>query len=106
MAELVDAIRAALEPEASAEARAAGAAACRSLLAALAPEQPQQQQQPLVSPEAVTQLATLLRGMDLDQLFDVAIAKLRALESARPGSTPVAAPRAFTYLKVPVPQPK
>ena len=105
MIDFVEAIRAAIETEATPEARAAGAAACRSILAALEPPAPTAQ--PILSPEAVAQLATVLRGMNVDQLFDVAIAKLRTLDAARPASAQVtSAPRAFTYLKVPLPSAK
>ncbi len=98
MTELVDAIRAAIEAEASPEARAAGAAACRSLIATLEPPAP-----PLVSPEAMAQLATMLRGMNLDQVFDLAIAKLRTLEAARPSAALAAHARPFTIQMVPLP---
>ena len=104
MTEIIDAIRAAIEPEATAEARAAGAAGCRAILSSLEPQLPTVQ--PIVAPEPVAQLATMLRGMNVDQLFDVAIAKLRALEAARPATAQVPRPRPFSIPMVPLPTSK
>ena len=97
MNELVDTIRAAIDAAASAEVRAAGAAACRTLLATLEPPQT------LVSPDALAQLASVLRGMNVDQLLDVAIAKLRTLEAGRAPVAPAAPARPFTIQMVPLP---
>ena len=101
MDQLIEAIRAAVAPSASPEARAAGAHACRTILAALdAPSG-----QPLATPVPIpaSPIATIvgaLRGVPPDQLLDLAIAKLRA---ALPAGTDVAPVRPFNFHKVPVP---
>jgi hypothetical protein len=77
---MIDSIRAAVADGPTAEARAAGIAACRSLLAALEPP-------PAVQPDPAPQIpiaaiASALRGANPDQLLDLAIAKLRTLVPA------------------------
>jgi hypothetical protein len=79
MNELLDTIRTAIAADASAEAKQAGAAACRTLLAALEAKAGD----PLVSASAPTaspiaNAIAMLRGMPVDQVLDVAISRLRA----------------------------
>jgi hypothetical protein len=81
MDELIDAIRSATAADATTDARAAGATACRTLLIALEA----QEGHPLAAPVAIPQpqevaaLVAGLKGVPVDQLLDLAIAKLRAL---------------------------
>ncbi len=83
---LIESIRTAVSEGASAEARAAGADACRTLLAALdtRPGQPLAPQAPIAPAvsQQVAMLASALRGMPMDQLADLLIAKLRTLVPA------------------------
>jgi len=80
MDNLLEAIRAATAPEASEEARAAGVAACRTILVALE-AQPGEPIAAAIVPPNPTQVASAvaaLRGVPVDQLLDLAIAKLRS----------------------------
>ena len=82
---LIESIRIAVAEGATAEARAAGADACRTLLAALdtsagQPLAPQAPPQPVN--QQVAMIATALRGVPMDQLADLLIAKLRTLVPA------------------------
>jgi len=70
MEALLDAIRAAIATEATAEQKAAGAQACRTLLAALDAEPGK----PIALPVNESPLARL----QLDQALDLVIARLRA----------------------------
>ncbi len=83
---LIESIRAAVADGASAETRAAGVDACRTLLAALDTSPGQPLAPPTPSAPAVGQqvamLATALRGMPMDQLAELLIAKLRTLVPA------------------------
>lgn len=79
MEDLLDTIRTSVAADATAEAKAAGANACRTLLAALETKPGQ----PLVTPTAPTEspianAIAMLRGVPVDQLLDVAINRLRA----------------------------
>ena len=79
MHDLLDAIHAAIAPNASADARAAGADACRTILTALdaAPGKPMN----ATATAQASPIATIvagLRGVPPDQLLDLAITKLRA----------------------------
>jgi hypothetical protein len=76
---LIEAIRVAVAPDAPNDARAAGAAACRTILTTL-DAQPGEQMVTAVLPEPA-QLATLIgamRGVPTEQLLDLAIAKVRS----------------------------
>jgi hypothetical protein len=79
MDNLIETIRAAMMPDASDEARAAGATACRAVLATL----DAQAGQPLAAaPVAATPIqaaVTAMSGLPSDQLLDLAIAKLRSM---------------------------
>ena len=80
MENLLESIRAALESDASPETRAAGIAACRTILVAL-DAAPGQSFAPAVvtpNPTAIAAAVSVLRGVPPDQLLDIAIAKLRA----------------------------
>src|SRR5688500_9076649 len=77
MEQLLEAIRAATAPNASDEAKAAGANACRTLLTALDAKQGQ----PLATPpmsNAIEAAVSVFRGMPAEQLLDLAIARLKA----------------------------
>jgi hypothetical protein len=89
-------IRAALGPEATSEARAAGANACKSVLAAL---EGANVPAATLNPAAIASAITALRSVPPDQLLDLAIAKLRG---ALPASTQVAPVHAFKMPFVPV----
>ena len=98
MDDLIASIQAAFAEGATTEARTVGASACRTLLAALAPQ--------VVTPEIAAvapQIAAAVRGMNFDQLLELAIAKLRALEAQRPRVTTSEAPRGISILRVPIP---
>ena len=102
MEKLLEEIRAATGAGATAEARAAGANACRVILTALEGAAGE----PLVDAAAVqpSQVATIvgaLRGVPPDQLLDLAIAKLRA---AIPPGVEVAPVKALKFNIVPVPR--
>ena len=127
MEQLIDQIRAALVPDASDDTRAAGANACRTILAALdakagepmqAPAAPAPVQSaalvamtspapyaapsesPRPSPTAtVRALVAALRGMPPDQLLDLAITRLRA---AVPDGAAVAPAQALRFNLVPL----
>ena len=81
MENLIESIRAALTPDATAEAKLAGANACRTILAALdaTPGQPIAAA-PVPRAEAlpIANAVAALRGVPAEQLLDLAIAKLRA----------------------------
>ncbi|HEY1811011.1 MAG TPA: hypothetical protein VGG74_01555 [Kofleriaceae bacterium] len=72
--EQIETIRAAIKPDATSEARAAGAAACRTIIGQL-----EQAPKAAVNPAAIAQAVAAMRGMPTDQLLDLAIAKLRTL---------------------------
>jgi hypothetical protein len=99
MSDLVETIRTALVSDASAEARTAGAAACRCVLAMIEPPQA-----PVLSPDAVPQLVAMLGRMDLDQVLGVAIDRLRAVNAARGDIGNEQKPRSIAFQLVPVPR--
>lgn len=81
MENLIESIRAALAPDAIAEAKLAGASACRTILAALEGTPGQPLAAPAVVPMSGSQIAGMvsaLRGVPPDQLLDLAIQRLRA----------------------------
>jgi hypothetical protein len=97
---LVEAIRAAVAPDASDATRVAGAQACRTILAALEP----QPEVPVCAPSApadqIGQLLGVMRGIPAEQLLDLAIARLRA---ALPSGSeaPKVAPLKFHIVQLP-----
>jgi hypothetical protein len=88
MENVLEAIRAAVAVDATAEARTAGVAACRAILAALEaqPGEPIVANVVAPSPSPIATVVAALRGVPADQLLDLAIAKLRA---ALPAGTDV-----------------
>ena len=106
MDDLVDAIHAAVAPDATSEARAAGVAACRTMLGLLEaqPGQPLLPAPAAVPPELAGMLHAL-RSVPPDQLLELAIDKLRALEAAR-GTRHAGAhvrPGGISFRMVPIP---
>jgi hypothetical protein len=77
MNELIDAISAAVTEGATPEQKAIGAQACRTILAAL----DAQPGKPIVLPGAMP--ARPLSGVSLDQILDLAIARLTPIADAR-----------------------
>lgn len=100
MDNVIEAIRAAIMPDASSEEKATGVAACRAIIAALdatagqtlAPPTPQ---------NPIAAMVGALRGVPPDQLLDLAIAKLRS--ALPPDVTPTPA-TPFKLQMVPVPR--
>ncbi|MBA3463693.1 MAG: hypothetical protein H0T46_27290 [Deltaproteobacteria bacterium] len=102
MEDLIESIRGATAPEATDDARAEGANACREILRSLEPDPPFAPAPASTAPVAhVAQLVTALRGVPMEQLFDLAIEKLRAIV---PSDAVAAKPAAFNIPLVPVPQ--
>jgi hypothetical protein len=93
-------IRAALASDATPEARAAGATACRTILLALDAAGPPPAAPPALNPAAIASALTALRGVSPDQLLDLAIAKLRA---ALPVGGDAPAASAIRFRMIPVP---
>jgi hypothetical protein len=75
---LIETIRTAVADDATAEVRAAGANACRTVLAALEPASPTLPVSQ-ASSLPIAAIASAIRGTSPEQLADVLIAKLRAL---------------------------
>ncbi len=102
MENLLEQIRAAIVVDASLDARAAGVAACRTILAALdaAPGQPFAPAVVTPTPSAIAAAVGALRGVPPDQLLDIAISRLRA---ALPSGVdvPAAQPLKFHIIHVP-----
>ena len=104
MENVIDSIRAAIVSDATPEAKAVGAAACRAILAALEGTPGQPLAAPVAVPLNGSQIAGMvsaLRGGSPDQLLDLAIARLRA---ALPGGTEVAPVVPFKFNIAPVPR--
>lgn len=78
MDELLESIRVSVITDASPEARAAGANACRTILAALEATLGQPMTATVVDTSPIASALGMLRGVPPDQLLDLAIAKLRA----------------------------
>lgn len=78
---LIESIRMAVAEGATPEARAAGADACRTLLAAFdaSAGQPLAPTTPPPVNQQVAMIATAIRGLPMDQLADLLIARLRTL---------------------------
>lgn len=79
MDKLIDTIRAAVIDGTSLEARAAGAAACRAILAALESEPGQTVATQLAAPTSNTTLPAFAQ-LDADQVLELVIAKLRSMQ--------------------------
>ena len=81
MENVIESIRAAIASDATPEAKAAGATACRAILAALESTPGQPIALSTVAPMSGSQIASVvsaLRGVPPDQLLDLAIQRLRA----------------------------
>lgn len=89
MEPVIDAIRAAVAPDASFEAKAAGITACRAILAALDATPGQPIGAAPVPATPVSAIVGALRGVPPEQLLDMAIAKLRAVLPAGAEASPV-----------------
>lgn len=103
MDNVIDSIRAAIAGDATPEAKAAGATACRAILAALEGTPGQPLAAPITIPPAaqIASAVSALRGVPAEQLLDLAIARLRA---ALPAGTEVAPVVPFTFNIAPVPR--
>jgi hypothetical protein len=87
MEELLEAIRAATAADATDEAKAAGATACRTLLTALEAKAGEPLAAPVAAGNPVQAIVGALKSMPPEQLMDLAIARLKA---ALPAGTEVA----------------
>lgn len=99
MENLLEAIRGAIAPEATDDAKAAGASACRTLLAALDAKTGDA----LVLPSPTTNIAAIvsaIRELPPEQLLDLAISRLRAALPAKAEPPPVA-PLKFQMIRLP-----
>jgi hypothetical protein len=75
---LIETIRNAGAADATNEARAAGAQACRTILAALEATTGEPMSASVVDTSPLMAAVSMLRGVPPDQLLDLAIAKLKA----------------------------
>lgn len=92
MDQLLEQIRAATAADATDDAKAAGASACRMLLAALETKQGEPLPPPVPVPQASPDIGALvagLKGVPVDQLLDLAIAKLRTMVPTTDAPAPV-----------------
>jgi hypothetical protein len=102
MVSLLESIQTALAPGATDDMRAAGIAACRSILTALEATLGEPMTvAPVAPPTPVTAIVGALRGVPPDQLLDLAIAKLRSMLPADAKIEPVTP---LKFIHVPVPQ--
>jgi len=96
MEPIIDTIRSAVAPDATAEARAAGVQACEAILAALRAKAGDTYPvaRPIEVGPAAAAVAALVRSAPPDQLLDLAIAKLRAMvpTDAQPAIRPMHIP--------------
>lgn len=113
MEQLLDAIRAATAPNATDEIKAAGANACRALLAALEAKQGEPlaapppvatstpKETPLIDATQVQAAIRALGSMQPEQLLDLAITRLRA---ALPAGAAVAPAQPVKFQMIPLPR--
>ena len=103
MENLIEAIRCSITPDAPPDARVAGIAACRTILAALdaAPGHAFAPAVVMPNPSAIVAAVGALRGVPPDQLLDLAISRLRA---ALPTGVEVPAARPLKFHIIPIPQ--
>lgn len=80
MENLIESIRSALAPDASAETKLVATTACRAILAALesTPGQPMASAVVAQPASPIATMVATLKGVPTDQLLDLAIMKLRA----------------------------
>ena len=101
MTELMEAIQAAVAPDATTESRAAGAVACRTILIALETKPGEPLAAPVAPPASpAVAIASALRGMPAEKLLDLAIARLRA---ALPAGAEISPAPAMRIPLVPLP---
>lgn len=101
MEQLLEAIRVATAPDATDEAKAAGATACRTLLTALEAKAGEPLAAPVAMANPVQAIVGALKGMPPEQLLDLAIARLKA---ALPPGTEIAPVPPLAFHLVPVPK--
>jgi hypothetical protein len=104
MDNVIDSIRAAIASDATPEAKAVGATACRAILAALEGTPGQPLAAPAITPMSGSQIAgvvSALRGVPPDQLLDLAIARLRA---ALPAGVEVPPAKPINFHIIPAPK--
>ncbi|HEX4353462.1 MAG TPA: hypothetical protein VHZ95_11115 [Polyangiales bacterium] len=101
--QVLAALRASLASDASPDARKAGAAACRAILASLDPAtlQPPSSAPSAPNAHALASALVALRGVPPEQLLDLAITKLRA---AVPAGVTVPASTPLKFQLVPIPR--
>lgn len=109
METMIEAIRVAVQGDASDEAKHQGALACRAILTALdaKPGEPLGAPSdasttaplPAIGPPQVAAIISAFRGMDPERLLDLAIARLRAALPAD-SATPAVAPVRFQILPI------
>ena len=90
MDNIIETVRIALLPDASDEARAAGATACRAILATLEAKQGQPLTQAVQPSTPIQAAVAALGGVPSEQLLDLAIAKLRSMLPEGTAIEPVA----------------
>lgn len=103
MVDFVEAIRIAVSPDATPEARAAGVQACRAVLQALDETLPQTPPAPRIDASQIANVVGALRGVSPDQLLELAIAKLRG---ALPAGTDVPRVEPLKFHIIPLPASK
>jgi hypothetical protein len=98
---LIDSIRAAITDGATDDTKRAGANACRAILAALdaAPGSSLAAPAPAINASVIGALGR----MDLNQLLDVAIARLRVLNASNSNAPPTPS-RGVSFPLVPIPR--
>ncbi len=104
MDQLIEAIRTATTAGATDEAKTAGANACRTLLIALEAKPGESLAPPIAVPMDTSQIGTIvagLKGVPVDQLLDLAIAKLRTMVPTEAATPPVVAKLAIPLVRVP-----
>lgn len=97
----IDAIAGALANDSSPEAKRDGAAACRAVLAVLEPRAPGDVTPPAPPAPHVAALVAAIRGMPMEQVLELAIAKLR---SSLPAGTDVAPVASLKLPIIPIPR--
>src|SRR4051794_2902072 len=99
METLIESIKLAVAPEASSEARASGANACRTILAALDAKAGESLVTVAVPSSPLATIVAALRGMPSDQILDLAIARLRA---ALPPDAVLDPVKSLTFALIPI----
>jgi hypothetical protein len=100
MDRLIEAIRAATAADANDETRAAGASACRTMLAALEAKPGEPLAPAPVTTDPIQTAVGVLRGLPPEQLLDLAIARLKA---ALPPETQIEPVKSLRVPLVPLP---